>query len=127
MKRIFLCCSAAVMVLALAAPVLAHAFLDHAEPAVGAKIAASPTQVKIWFTEEVEPAFTAVQVFDAVGKEVDKKDVQQDAKDKKLMSVSVPQLAPGVYKVTWQAVAADTHKTTGSFTFTVAAQGAATQ
>src|SRR6202011_73050 len=34
----------------------AHAFVDHAEPAVGSQIRSAPTQVKIWFTEKLEPA-----------------------------------------------------------------------
>ena len=42
-----------------------------------------------------------------------------DAADKSLMTVSVPTLPPGTYKVVWSAVAVDTHHTTGTFTFTV--------
>ncbi len=43
----------------------AHAFLDHAEPRVGSTLAQPPSQVKIWFTEELEGAFSKIQVFDA--------------------------------------------------------------
>ena len=99
----------------------AHAFLDHAEPKVGSEVAVTPTEVKIWFTEAIEPAFSKVQVLDADGKQIDKKDFHLDAKDKKLAIVSVPPLLPGKYKVTWQVVASDTHKTEGDFTFTVTA------
>ena len=97
----------------------AHAFLDHAEPKVGSTLTASPSVVKIWFTEELEAAFSKIHVFDAKGAEVDKKDVAVDAADKSLMTVSVPTLPPGTYKVAWSAVAVDTHHTTGTFTFTV--------
>jgi copper resistance protein C len=97
----------------------AHAFLDHADPKVGSTITGSPSVVKIWFTEELEGAFSKIQVFDATGKEIDKKDVQVDSTDKSLMSVSVPTLATGTYKVKWSAIAVDTHHTTGAFTFTV--------
>jgi methionine-rich copper-binding protein CopC len=75
--------------------------------------------VKAWFTEELEPAFSKIQVFDSAGKEIDKRDGEVDASDKTLMSVSLPKLAPGTYKVKWSAVAVDTHHTTGTFTFTV--------
>jgi methionine-rich copper-binding protein CopC len=98
----------------------AHAFLDHAEPKVGSTIKGSPTVVKAWYTEELEGAFSKIQVFDATGKEIDKKDVKVDSTDKTLLSVSLPNLAPGTYKVKWSAVAVDTHHTTGTFTFTVA-------
>jgi methionine-rich copper-binding protein CopC len=98
----------------------AHAFLDHAEPRVGSKVAASPNLVKIWFTQELEPAFSSIKVFEASGKEMDKKDTHQDEKDKKLLMVSLPALAPGEYKVEWQVVSVDTHRTKGDFKFQIA-------
>ncbi len=99
----------------------AHAFLDHADPRVGSTVAASPTRVTIWFTEELEGAFSKVRVYDAGKKEVDKKDAKVDPKDKTVMSVSLPKLATGTYRVEWSAVAVDTHHTQGSFNFTVKA------
>jgi methionine-rich copper-binding protein CopC len=97
----------------------AHAFLDHANPRVGSTLAASPTEVKIWFTEELEGAFSKIKVFNASGQEVDKKDAKVDSANKAVMAVSVPKLPAGTYKVVWSAVAVDTHHTTGTFTFTV--------
>jgi methionine-rich copper-binding protein CopC len=97
----------------------AHAFLDHAEPRVGSTVKESPALVKIWFTEELEEAFSKIQVFDAGGKEVDQKNVKVDPANQSVMSVSVPKLSPGIYKVVWNAVAVDTHHTTGTFTFEV--------
>ena len=109
------------LVLMLAATTLAHAhaFLDHSDPKVGSTVASSPTQVKIWFTEELEGAFSKIRVYDSTGKEVDGKDVKVDPADKAIMTVSVPTLAPGTYKVHWNAVAVDTHHTSGNFEFTV--------
>jgi methionine-rich copper-binding protein CopC len=95
----------------------AHAFLDHAEPAVGSQVHSAPTQVKIWFTEKLEPALSKLQVFDASGQEVDKRDVKIDQSNGALLTVSLPQLKPGKYKVVWRAVSVDTHVTTGNFTF----------
>ena len=97
----------------------AHAFLDHAEPKVGSTQAEPPPQMKIWFTEELEGAFSKIQVFDAGGNEVDQKDVKIDPTNKAVMTVSLPKLRPGTYKVKWSAVAVDTHHTTGTFTFTI--------
>jgi copper resistance protein C len=95
----------------------AHAFVEHAEPAVGSQIHIAPTQVKIWFTEKLEPAFSKIQVFDLSGREVDKRDCAIDQSNGALMTVSLPELKPGKYKVAWRAVSIDTHLTTGSFTF----------
>ena len=44
----------------------AHAFLQQAEPGVGSTVQASPSEVKIRFTERIEPAFSKIQVFAAV-------------------------------------------------------------
>ncbi len=97
----------------------AHAFLDHAEPAVGSQAHGAPTAVKLWFTEKVEPALSRVQVFDAAGREVDRKDGRLDPADGRILSVSLPALSPGKFKVAWRVVAVDTHVTSGSFNFEV--------
>ncbi len=99
----------------------AHAFLDHAEPKVGSAVADSPPVIKIWFTQDLEPAFSTIEVQDAQGNEVDKKDTHLDDKDKTLLIVSVPQLSDGTYTITWQVTSVDTHRTQGQFKFTVKA------
>jgi len=98
----------------------AHAFLDHAEPKVGSKIPAAPTQVKVWFTQKLVVAFSQLQVFDASGNEVDKHDKKVDPSDQALLIVSVPPLKPGKYKVVWRAASVDTHVTNGDFSFEIA-------
>jgi len=97
----------------------AHAFLDHATPAVGSAVRASPAQVKLWFTQKLEPAFSSVRVLDRSGKQVDKGDPQVDRADATLLRVSLPQLAPGAYRVTWRVLSVDSHVTEGDFTFNV--------
>jgi copper resistance protein C len=49
----------------------AHAMLDHAEPRVGSKVVTVPHEVKLWFTEELEPAFSTIAVTDTSGRRVD--------------------------------------------------------
>jgi len=98
----------------------AHAFLDYADPEVGGTVKGSPSVVKIWFTRKIAGASSKIEVFDAKGAEVDRKDAQVDTSDKHLMSVSVPKLPAGNYKVVWNAVCLDSHHTTGTFTFEVA-------
>ena len=97
----------------------AHAFLEHAEPKVGSTVEVSPKEVKVYFTEEVEPAFSTLRVLDAGEHEMDKKDTHVDGDNPKLLIVSVPALPPGTYRVEWKVVASDTHHTKGSFSFTV--------
>jgi methionine-rich copper-binding protein CopC len=115
MKRIILL----LLFVAGSARLEAHAFLQRAEPAVGSTVQTSPSEVRIRFTENIEPAFSSIQVFDPSGKEVDKHDVGLDRSDHALLHVSLPRLGAGIYKVVWRVVSVDTHVTSGSFTFQV--------
>jgi copper resistance protein C len=119
MKKTMIQSLVAILFLTLQTHARAHAFLDHAEPKVGSTVTNSPAEVKIWFTQNLEPAFSMLEVEDAQGKEVDKKDAQLDDKDKSLFLVSLPPLPAGTYMVIWHAVSVDTHKTQGRFEFTV--------
>jgi copper resistance protein C len=117
MKRVTL--SLSLIVLLGLARLEAHAFLKRAEPAVGSTVQTSPAEVRIWFTENAEPAFSTVQVFNASEKQVDKRDVHLDPSDHALLHVSLPRLGAGIYKVVWRVVSVDTHVTNGSFTFRI--------
>jgi hypothetical protein len=107
------------IILAGTAQVEAHAFLRDAEPGVGSTVQKSPSEVRIRFTEDIEPAFSSIQVFDASGKEVDKHDVHLDRSDRAMLHVSLPRLGAGIYKVVWRVVSVDTHVTNGNFTFRI--------
>ena len=109
-------------ILAFPAVIFAHAFVDHAEPKVGATVEA-PKEIRVWFTLQVDPASSTLTVLNSGGKELEKEDVHTDPENKKLLIVSVPQLPPGEYKVVWNATSAeDKHRTHGDFKFTVEAK-----
>jgi copper resistance protein C len=116
MRKIILALAFATLTISLAK---AHAFLDHATPAVGRSVSASPASVTIWFTQELEPAFSSIEVQDQSGARVDTGDAQVDTKDASILHVSLKPLPAGKYKVIWRVVSVDTHPTEGTFTFTV--------
>jgi copper resistance protein C len=103
----------------LAVAAHAHASLDRADPRVGSQVQVAPAEVKLWFNEPLEMAFSSVTVLDASGQRVDRADAHLDAGDKALLRVSLPPLAPGLYTVRWRAVSIDTHVTQGQFVFRV--------
>ena len=104
----------------LGAPtVQAHAFLDHASPAVGSTVPTAPETVTMWFTQELEAAFTTATVTDKSGNSVDAGPAQVDPKDPTELRVAVKKLSPGTYTVSWHALSVDTHTTTGHFTFEI--------
>ncbi len=94
----------------------AHAFLDHASPLVGSTVASAPREVSLTFTQNLESAFSSVQVTDANGARVDQGKAQVSGNT---MRIGLKSLSAGTYRVRWQALSVDTHKTEGSFTFTV--------
>jgi methionine-rich copper-binding protein CopC len=111
-------CLTGVMML-LPATAFAHAFLERAEPAVGSEVSAPPQQLVLTFTEGVEPLFTTVQLRDPSGVNVSTgKPHTERGNDRKLV-VPLPSLGRGKYTVIWHATSVDTHKTEGSFQFTI--------
>lgn len=96
----------------------AHAFLKTASPAVGSTVSEPPTQVVINFTEGVEPLFSTITVQNAQGDPVEIGKPHLVGGDTHL-AVDVKPLPPGTYTVVWHATATDTHKTRGTFHFTV--------
>ena len=98
----------------------AHAFLDRADPRVGSTVRTPPSQVRLWFTESLEPLFSSVQILSQDGQRVDKGDSQVDPSNQALLRISLPPLPPGTYKVIWRVLSVDSHVTEGDFTFRVA-------
>jgi methionine-rich copper-binding protein CopC len=97
----------------------AHAFLDRASPAVGSTVHTPPTEVRIQYTEELEPAYSTAHVEDASGATVSMA-AHVDKSEPSVLIVPLGALKPGRYKVIWKVLSVDTHVTNGTFTFTVA-------
>ena len=104
-----------------------HAFLDHASPAVGSTVRSSPSEVRVWFTQRLEPTFTTLQVLDAAGKSVGTSKGVVSDNDPTLLVVPVRALVPGTYRVVWRALSVDGHASVGDFTFAVAHRGTSDQ
>src|SRR6516225_2247464 len=100
------------MILLATGSAQAHAFLDHAEPRVGNKVAAPPHQLTLWFTQKLEPAFSSVTVTNAAGERIDSGKPRVSGNQ---MSVSLRSGGSGTYHVNWKVLSVDTHTTDGSF------------
>lgn len=98
----------------------AHAHLQVASPAADSIVTQPPAEVTITFTEAVEPRFSTIQVTGADGKRIDQGEPHLIAGNGKQLGVAVAALPPGAYTVVWHATAVDTHKTEGTYQFTVA-------
>jgi methionine-rich copper-binding protein CopC len=105
--------------LGLALPALAHSLPKSSTPAAGSTLPAAPAEVVIMFSEPLEPRFSSLQVKDADGNRVDDGPAHTAPGDATRFSVGLKPLPPGTYKVIWHATSVDTHKTEGSYDFTV--------
>jgi len=96
-----------------------HAFPDHSDPKVGATILDPPSNVRIWFDGDLEPLFSTIYVQDAGGKRVDKGNGRVNPSTAALLEVGLPSLPSGTYRVFWNVVARDGHRTMGDYTFVI--------
>jgi hypothetical protein len=116
MMRAVLCVAVAAV---LPSAAFAHAMLQRADPPAGSELRAPPQQLVLTFTEGVEPLFTTVQLRDPAGADVPIGKPRTERSDNRKLVVQLPRLDRGRYTVTWHATSVDTHKTEGSFQFTV--------
>ena len=96
----------------------AHAQLEKATPAVGGTVS-PPSEIRLEFSEGVEPKFTKVTVTGPGGVvPLGAGNTESGNQAVLIVPISKP-LPAGAYKVHWQAVSVDTHHTQGTFEFTV--------
>jgi len=102
-------------------PAWAHAHLQKASPSAGGTVKSSPSEIRLHFSEDVEPHFSTIALATADGRTLNLDHPMTAPNDPKTLISKVPEtLSAGTYRVTWHAVSVDTHKTQGSFNFTVA-------
>src|SRR4051812_46770995 len=99
----------------------AHAMLVSSEPAAESVLAASPTRVRLVFSEEIEPSLAHIDVVASDGR-VDRLHVAGDPRDVDAVIGAVHPLSPGGYRIVWHVVSADGHPVGGSFVFWVGAR-----
>jgi copper resistance protein C len=115
-RKLFLALVAWVLCVGLA---LAHSGLQRAEPPVESTLKRPPKELKLYFSERLEPAYSRARVEDGKGARVDRDDSRVDRSNPLLLRVTLPPLAPGTYTVIWRVLSVDSHITEGRFTFRV--------
>src|SRR6266699_2074718 len=98
-----------VVVAALGTSADAHPTLTSVSPATDVPSKASPTEIKLNFSEGVIAKFSGLELKNEAGKSVATGVPVNDPKDQKQLVVSLPvPLKAGHYTVTWHAVSEDT-------------------
>ena len=98
---------------------LAHSGLQRAEPPVESKLKRPPSEVKLYFTERLEPAYSTIRVEDDNGAQVDRQDSHVDPSNSLVLRATLQPLEHGAYTVIWRVLSVDGHVTEGRFTFRV--------
>jgi hypothetical protein len=119
LKRVVLGVAMLMAMCVHAAPALAHSMLVKAEPPRRAVLAKAPTQVRLWFNEEIEGAYASLVVFDAGKSPVTEVKPQLAPDDPKSIVLPLPELTPGKYSVKFRVLSVDGHVVESSFEFTV--------
>lgn len=118
-RVLFLVLIAAGFVAAWPALALAHAYPQTRTPHPHATLAHSPSKAEIYFTEDLEAAFSRMKVTNASGQSEDAGRAHIVNGHPRTLVVPLQHLKPGTYTVHWHVVARDGHTTHGSYTFQV--------
>lgn len=95
----------------------AHAHLEKSSPADGSTLTTAPAAIEMTFSEAARLTALAIQ------KGTEPKQPLKDLPTTvdRVQHVALPALGPGAYTLTWRALAADGHVSSGAVHFTVSA------
>jgi methionine-rich copper-binding protein CopC len=118
-RRIVAMAALSVGLLLLPGSPLAHSLLVRSQPERRAAVTRPPEEVRLWFSERIEPAYAWLSVWDAEGKQVDAGDAAVDPAHPTTLAVRTPGLRAGRYTVRYRVLSVDGHIVESSFDFTV--------
>ena len=79
----------------------------------------APREIRLTFTEGIEPAFSRIELATAEGQPIGTGPATVDPRDNTQLVLPLPPLAPGRYRVKWRVVSMDTHPTEGDYMFEI--------
>lgn len=96
----------------------AHAVAGYTDPPPGTRLSEPPAELRVLFTENIDPAATRLTLIDQDGQAVIVPDTIVEPP--RTAFVRLPPLPPGGYLAKWQTLStADGHSTSGSWSFVV--------
>ena len=105
--------------LALPAAAWGHASLLATQPAASGVLSQPPTQVRLTYSERIEPRFAVISVTDAQGNQEMVGSPARAPDDENTIFIKLRHLPQGWYLVWWRVISADGHPVRGAFTFAV--------
>jgi copper transport protein len=118
-RRAWLLGLVAAAALALPAAAWAHAALLKTVPVASRTINQAPPEVRLTYSEPVEPRFAIVSVTDAEGQQVTSGKPEAAPGAPQTLVTPLRRVPEGWYLVFWRVISADGHPVRGAFTFAV--------
>jgi copper transport protein len=118
-RRAVIALAVAACALTVPAAAWAHAALVGTEPVASRTINTSPTQVRLTYSEPIEPRFAIVSVSDAAGRQLTAGPPQRAPGSPQTLVTPLHHTPQGWYLVFWRVISADGHPVRGAFTFAV--------
>lgn len=119
MRRACLLALGAAAALALPASAWAHAALLRTDPVASRTVDAAPPEVRLTYSEPVEPRFAIVSVTDATGRQVTSGEPAGAPGSPQTLVTPLQRVGEGWYLVFWRVISADGHPVRGAFTFAI--------
>ena len=111
--------AAVVTALVLPGAAWAHAALLRTIPSASQTVNTPPNELRLTYSEAVEPRFAIVSVTDAEAHQQTAGPPRRSATDADTLVVPLEKLDEGWYLVWWRVISADGHPVRGAFTFAV--------
>lgn len=118
-RRIFLSLAVLLALLGSTSSVFAHAKYERSDPGRRSVVIQSPEVIKIWFSEQLEPAYSTIVVKTKDGQSVTDEKAVVDAEDGKLLILTLPKLEAGKYSVFYRVLSVDGHVVDSKFKFRI--------
>jgi copper transport protein len=118
-RRAAVLTAVAAAALALPAAAWAHAALLRTVPEASRTINSAPPEVRLTYSEPIEPRFAIVSVTDAAGRQVTNGQPTTAAGSPQTIVMPLKRVPEGWYLVFWRVISADGHPVRGAFTFAV--------
>lgn len=101
----------------------AHAVLTSSDPADNARMVSMPAELRLVFSEPLEPTFSRIALYDATGNQVATEAAHVDPTDEFALILPLSPQPDGVYSAQWSVVSsADGHGTQGALNFIIGSQ-----
>jgi copper transport protein len=118
-RRAYVLTAAVCAALALPAAAWAHAALLKTSPVASRVVNTPPKEVRLTYSEPIEPRFAIVSVTDAAGRQVTSGPPQRPEGQPQTLVTPLQNVPEGWYLVFWRVISADGHPVRGAFTFAV--------